>query len=363
MWLKIIVILLYWLQFDIQALITLDNRGDSLVLTTLYGSTTITEPVLICLIQSPAFERLQNIHQYGAAHYVEGQKKFTRYEHSLGVFFLTRKFGAPLSEQIAALLHDVSHTVFSHVGDVLFKSNYRTGKESYQDTIHEWYLQQCGLAKILQSYGYEHSCHAEAKHSQRCFEQDLPNLCTDRIEYNLSGGFLDGLITTSEISYLLDCLHFEEGNWFFDDQAIAEKFGRISLKLSESRWGSAWGVFVDYVASLALQRAMHLGLISADDVHFSQDHIVWQKLSESQDELIVRYLDAIQKCPFHYELAECGSDAICLHGKFSGTDPLVLQEGRLINVSELDPDYRKEFARVKALIAHGWYIRLKLCLS
>lgn len=356
MHLKIILAIACWLQVSIYALVTVENRHNALQLTTLYGTTLIAEPVLITLIKSPAFERLQHINQYGAVHYVEGQKKFTRYEHSLGVFFLTKKFGAPLDEQIAALLHDVSHTVFSHVGDVLFKSNYRSGKDSYQDTIHEWYLKQSGIANILQSYGYEHACSAAAKQRQRCFEQSLPNLCADRIEYNLSGGFLDGLITADEIHNLLNALHFQEESWFFDSQAMAEKFGRLSLELSESRWGSAWGVFVDYIASLALQRAIDLAIITYHDIHFSTDEVIWQRLNVSQDSTILSYLDAIEKCTTRYVLASSGAEDIHLRGKFSGTDPFVAHNGKLVRLRELSESYPTEFARVKNLVATGWHI-------
>jgi len=48
----------------------------------------------------------------------------TRFDHSVGVMLLIRKLGAGsspasalLKEQVAALLHDVSHTAFSHVID------------------------------------------------------------------------------------------------------------------------------------------------------------------------------------------------------------------------------------------------------
>ena len=39
----------------------------------------------------------------------------THFEHSLGAFILVRRLDAALDEQIAALLHDASHTAFSHV--------------------------------------------------------------------------------------------------------------------------------------------------------------------------------------------------------------------------------------------------------
>ena len=49
----------------------------------------------------------------------------TRYEHSVGVMLLARRVGGGLREQVAALLHDVSHTAFSHVIDHVFHDQAR----------------------------------------------------------------------------------------------------------------------------------------------------------------------------------------------------------------------------------------------
>ena len=119
---------------------------------TFYGAFDVEEPVLIELIESPAFQRLKQIHQYGVAYYTTHREPYTRYEHSLGVFALLRSQGCSLHEQIAGLLHDVSHTVFSHVGDWIFQEQ---GEEiDYQTLTHVDYLHTSGLAVILERHGY-----------------------------------------------------------------------------------------------------------------------------------------------------------------------------------------------------------------
>ncbi len=60
--------------------------------------------------------------------------------------------GASLDEQIAGLLHDVSHTVFSHVGDFVF--NFESKKDAYQDSCHEWFLKKYGIEEILSKHGF-----------------------------------------------------------------------------------------------------------------------------------------------------------------------------------------------------------------
>ena len=118
--------------------------------TTIYGSTEVNEPVLLELLDSPAMERLKNIHQYGIIHYITKSPAYSRYEHSVGVFYLVRTFGGSVLEQIAALLHDASHTVFSHVGDHVFR--HFAHKSSYQDERHIWYLEQTTVPDILKKY-------------------------------------------------------------------------------------------------------------------------------------------------------------------------------------------------------------------
>jgi len=357
---KLVVFSCLLVVTSLSGLVSLEEYGNSFCLTTVYGSVTIDEPVLIDLIKSPAFQRLKNIRQYGVMCYARSEPHFTRYQHSLGVFFLVKKYGAPLAEQIAALLHDVSHTIFSHVGDRFFKSNYFVGaKVSYQDTIHEWYLAQSGIVDILKVYGYEDACSDKAKKQYHCFDQSLPDLCADRIEYNLTGALIDGMISVEKVNEIIDHLHFENKQWFFDDIQAAKKFGLISVALSELRWGSPWSGFIDHSASQALQRAYELGIITLDDIHFSTDDVMWQKLITNNDSSIARYIQRIVHCQGCWSLGTPEDHDLYVHAKFSGTDPLVKTEQGLQRLTTVDADYKREFDRVKKLIVCGYYLKIK----
>ena len=341
--------------FAYDSLVELEKRDDGLLLTTLYGTVTITEPVLIECIEHHTFERLKKIRQYGVmCHARSSEPEYTRWQHSLGVFFITRKYGTSLEEQIAALEHDLSHTCFSHVGDALFKSNYRTGKCSYQDEIHEQYLNITGVTALLEKHGFAHACDHTTKDTHRCFDQPLPGLCADRIEYNLTGAYIDGLITHEELTRVISALHYENGEWFFDNYGAAKQFGKISLALSETRWGAPWSAFIDHTTAQALRRACEIGLITYDDIHYSTDDYVWQKLITSDDTEIVHLLLRIKN--FHDYFAPCANGTIHIRGKFSGTDPLVKTESGLTRLSAIDPEYSAEFNRVKKLVTEGCWI-------
>ena len=85
-----------------------------------YGENEINEPVILEIIASPEMQRLKGVDQAGYFEPYFPGVQHTRFEHSMGVYLLLKKYGAPLEEQIAGLIHDISHPAFSHAGDYYF---------------------------------------------------------------------------------------------------------------------------------------------------------------------------------------------------------------------------------------------------
>ncbi len=81
----------------------------------------------LSLIDSPLVQRLRRIKQLGFSNLVYPGANHTRFEHSLGVYHLTRMLIAQVEEHrqkellAAALLHDVGHGPFSHATEYLIK--------------------------------------------------------------------------------------------------------------------------------------------------------------------------------------------------------------------------------------------------
>lgn len=103
----------------------------------LYGFISIEKPFLE-MIDSPEFQRLRRIAQLGFAHLVYPTAIHTRFEHSLGCFYLadkiSKKFGCGDEFKAAALLHDIGHAPFSHSAESLIRNI--TGK-SHEDIAVE----------------------------------------------------------------------------------------------------------------------------------------------------------------------------------------------------------------------------------
>jgi hypothetical protein len=58
----------------------------------IYGRVEIQEPVILDLINSPAMQRLKGINQAGYFHVYFPSIPRSRFDHSLGVYFLLKKY-------------------------------------------------------------------------------------------------------------------------------------------------------------------------------------------------------------------------------------------------------------------------------
>ena len=203
-----------------------------------YGEIEIKEPVILDLIKSPSLERLKGIDQAGYLPLEAkllgvpySKVKHNRFEHSLGVFILLKKFRAPLEEQIAGLIHDVSHPVFSHCIDYALDE----GSEKYhvyQDDIHDEFVINSELPKILGGYGFDIN-HILNMDNFPLLERELPDLCADRLDYSLRTAAIFNEATSGTISYLLSNLTIENNFWVFKNLNSAEKYAKLFLKLNK----------------------------------------------------------------------------------------------------------------------------------
>jgi len=90
------------------------------------------QPHLLNIIDTQEFQRLRDLKQLGATHYVFPSATHTRFEHSIGVSYLARKLMKSLQKnqpslniderqiqlvEIAGLIHDIGHGPFSHLWD------------------------------------------------------------------------------------------------------------------------------------------------------------------------------------------------------------------------------------------------------
>ena len=124
----------------------------------IFGRVKIKEPVILELIKSKTLQRLKGIDQGGyqplyakPKTVLKNRRHHNRFAHSLGVYLLLKKYGAPLEEQIAGLIHDVSHACFSHCIDYVLTEGSQK-KHSHQDNIFVEFVRKTEIPGILKKY-------------------------------------------------------------------------------------------------------------------------------------------------------------------------------------------------------------------
>ena len=328
----------------------------ALQVDTFYGAVDVEEPLLIDLIESPAFQRLKEIHQYGAAYYTTHREEYTRYNHSLGVFVILRAKGASLEEQAAGLLHDVSHTVFSHVGDWLFGK--QNQEKDYQNSIHERYLTESGLTLILEEYGLTAEELIPTEEAFPMLEQRGPNLCADRIDYNIQGAYYQGLISREEALAIFEEIEFVEGNWVSENQELMTKLARSALLMTQTCWGGVTNHLHSQALADAILRGLEIGLISYEDIHFGTDREVWNALIYSQDPDIQEQMERLLHAQDYYTLVDPAEADLIVKSKFRGIDPWILSDGKVVRLTAIDRALAEEYQSVKEKLQSGWSLKI-----
>ena len=323
---------------------------------TFYGTIDVEESVLLELIESPAFQRLKHIHQYGIAYYTTHREEYTRYDHSLGVFFLLRAKKCSLEEQIAGLLHDVSHTIFSHVGDWIF--NRHDLEIDYQTITHGDYLEQSGLGNILRKYGYTVEKILPTQEQFPALEQPLPTLCADRIDYNLQGAYYQGFITHEEAVRMFHEIQFIDGDWISNDHELLKKLVRFSIFMSQDCWGSGTEHLLSMWLAEAILRAVEIQVLTIEDIRFGIDQEIWNCLLVLDDPLIQKNMHMIQNSSDYHSLGSKEESNLFIKTKFRGINPLVVVNGNRVQLTTIDPILEDEFQRAKDRMERGWAIKL-----
>lgn len=118
----------------------------------IHGYINFTED-FVGLIDLPEMQRLRNIKQLGFSYLVFPSATHTRFEHSLGTFYLAEKFHEKFSIadknfMAAALLHDIGHCPFSHTVENLIKSLTKRSHEDKAIQILE------NKKEKIESYGF-----------------------------------------------------------------------------------------------------------------------------------------------------------------------------------------------------------------
>jgi HD superfamily phosphohydrolase len=325
----------------------------------LFGSSYLIEDHLLeQLIESPTMQRLKKIDQSGPLTYFGLAPTFTRYDHSVGVLALLHKAGASQKEQVAGLLHDASHTAFSHVADHLFYES--NAEKSYQDMIHLDFLEKMDVPKFTQAYGISLKDLDPDLSTYKALEQHLPDLCADRIQYIIHTGVVFEKISSTQAQNIMNDLQFKNGDWFFTNQESARTFADLSLNFTKELWGSPWNFVFYELFSDVLYQAIQIGLISFDDIKFGTDLAVLDRLIQTNDIGLKSKLDRLYR--FNSDqfkvLPYDDRASLRVKPKFRGVNPYVQQGNTYKRLTELDQSFALSFYQIKKWCEDGYAVKI-----
>ncbi len=300
-----------------------------------YGTWNIHEPVLLELMQSSPMQRVKDISHIGVPDRFYRFPGFSRHEHCVGAMLITRKLGGTLESQVAALLHDVSHTAFSHVVDWILQQNHTL--EEYQDDRHNDVIMNSEIPSILRKYGFnpEKIAHPE---NFSIVDNPAPDICADRLDYSLREIrlWIDRSLPEKCANDLV--YNSIKGGTYFRNPDVAEKYARAFLRCQMEHWGGADTIIRWESFARILQRAIEKEIISFDDLHGTESPIM-DKLCECNDHAIRNTLSALEK-RVEFSHVDYNPD-IVRRKKFRHVDPWVSVNGCYMKVSEINPDFKQ----------------------
>jgi hypothetical protein len=307
----------------------------------IYGKVKIEEPILLELLNSSSVLRLKNISQFGVPDEYYHLKNYSRYEHSVGVMVLLRKLGATLEEQVAGLLHDVSVLTFSHVIDWVF-ANGRDGVEDYHNTIHNQFLKETEIPKILEKFNFALK-RILNKENFSLLEREIPDLCADRIDYALRE--FKPKIVRSCVKGLVNY----NGEIVFINPKVAMNFATNFLELQTKHWGGYQAITRYHLFSKALKIALDKKILSEEDFH-KDEPFVLNKIEKSRDERIMKILAILRKKDPKDIKSNSGRRVV---KKFRYVDPKIISDGKLIRLSQLSPQFIKTLDKHRKINKKG----------
>lgn len=236
----------------------------------LYGNVELPA-VFDDLLASPALKRLAGVHQSGAIFLVNPELCHTRLEHAIGVMLLIRKLGGSELEQIAGLLHDASHTAFSHVGDYVFKNK----EENYHEEMFAEVLMNSDIPAVLQQHGYHLDEILDGTFP--LLEQPLPDLCADRLDYTLRDALHAGLINRPAAKLFLEHIRIQDGRIVVTSEEQVNWINTVYERLKKEVFDLPLHLYANQQMAVLIRDFLRNGFLQEADL-FKDDTFLLNKI-------------------------------------------------------------------------------------
>lgn len=309
--------------------ITSERYNSGMVITDrIYGEIDVTDQLIIELLNSAPMQRLKHISQDGATHFIQPVWNASRFEHSFGAWYLSKRFNRPLKEQVACLLHDVPHTAFSHVVDFIMNDD----NQEFHDRFLKQIVLKSDIPIICQKHGLDiHK--VLQKEDYYLLDNRTPELSFDRWDYFMRDAHMIGILPLEGVELIISSARLEDGRFYFENLGVAGQLCMTSIMVCQLGYACATTHGSWFLLAEAMKVALKEKIITEEDL-FTTDQTVWDKLKQANNDTIDVYINRLQP---GREFVRVSEDDAEFYGRNKARyiDPLVMQDGKLCKTSEL----------------------------
>mmetsp|Transcript_3212 Transcript_3212/g.3809 ORF Transcript_3212/g.3809 Transcript_3212/m.3809 type:complete len:358 (+) Transcript_3212:53-1126(+) len=332
----------------------------------IYGVFLLCNPQICRLIRSQGVQRLASVTQAGTPSLTGWIKPVYRLDHMIGAMLLVRQAGGSIDEQIAALLHDVTHTAFSHVVDIVYMEE--LGGKSFHEQNVLNRVRRTDIPSIL-GKGWEEYFKEE---NFPLLEQPSPNLCADRGDYSPRDAVAFGESTNGFTKQYFLSITSINNRLAITSNDIAKEFCLMTLHTNRNFYNHPKGVGLYYCSAAALRRAVKMNLLSEYDFETKSCRQVWKILHSIRDPEIEKYLKMIEEDRMKklsdsvFKLVPVGSHKLGKEAQLLASsarirprfvDPLVKTgESSAERLSDLDEEVKHLLASLETYYVDVYYV-------
>lgn len=313
----------------------------------LLGDIKIENQIIIDLIQSPQMQRLKHISlgSYYPA-YPEVAHKANRFEHSIGVYFLLNKFNASLEEQIAGLIHDVSHSAFSHTIDYILNEDKNLSyQQIHQDNIHNKFILNSDICKILEKHKIDIDLALNSDF--KLLDNEYPNLCADRIDNGIRGALNIENYDYKNISKIIDGLTVYNNSFVFTNVEAAQLFYDLFQYGNEYYWANEKSAVMFFLNKQLFKYALKKGYLLKEDFYKYNDKEIIEKIGnyKNDEELnrLINYLHQKNYKQFLIKNSQKNSEEILC--KFRRVNPYIIENKEIKKLSFFNKKIEQDFIK------------------
>ncbi len=305
------------------------------------------DDLALALIDTPQMQRLRRIRQLGFSNLVYPGANHTRFEHSLGTFYLTELLLRKISieEEVkdtvraAALLHDIGHGPYSHVTEQLLRRYLRRGHEDVA-----FVLKKSEINEVLQKFGLNAFDIARNIDGKTKYGQILNSeLDVDRMDYLVRDAHYTGVAYgLVDIERLIRQIKMHE-----EKLIVLEGGVQAAESLLVSRFLMHPAVYFHHVSRIAetmfvraLEFMIEANELKAEELKRLDDYQIWERMHNTEGyarEMVKRIAERkLFKRALYVNLQAVGEGVL---KEFASHNKILRAESELCSISGLEEGY------------------------